>query len=133
MDTAEALAARLRANPEDHDAYLALKALYWSQNDYGSLANLIAGWAAWVPDDRAASEAYAELGQLLAQQLQDPAQAENCYLEALRRDVTNVQAADGLEALLEAAGDHGKQIEFLQQRLQLLARAEVSPKELALL
>ena len=43
MDTAEALAARLRGNPEDHEAYLALKALYARNGEYGSLANLIAG------------------------------------------------------------------------------------------
>ena len=125
------LAARLRGNPEDHEAYLALKALYFRQGEYGSLANLIAGWAAWVSDDRAASDAYAEVGTLLAQHLGDPVQAEGCYLEALRRDPLNAIASDALEALWSASGDHGKHIDFLQQRIQTLSQLGVPSSTLA--
>ena len=63
METAEVLAARLRSNPADQEAYEALKALYRNPRRPGSLVNLIAGWAGWVPDDRAASSAYIEVAR----------------------------------------------------------------------
>src|SRR6188474_994125 len=104
MDNAEALAARLRENPEDFQAYEALKALYRRSGDIASLANLIAGWAGWVADETASSEAFREVGDLLAGPLADMQRAEEYYLEALRRDPRNLAALDALEAALVAAG-----------------------------
>lgn len=132
MEDAEALSARLRANPADHEAYLALKTLYFHQGDYGSLANLIAGWAGWVQDDRAASRAYVEVADLMARQLGDGAQAESYYAEALRRDPLSVAASEGLQALWDTLGEHGKLVEFLQQRLQVLAEHGAPAPEIAL-
>src|SRR5262245_30544074 len=133
MDTAEALAARLRGNPADHEAYLALKSLYWNQGDYGSLANLIVGWAGWVSDDRIASTAFAEVAELLAAQLGDSARAESYYVEALRRDPLNGAASDSLQSLWEQLGEHTKLAEFLQQQVQGLARLGAPPAHLAVI
>ena len=76
MDTADALAARLRANPADQVAFAALRTHYEQQHDYASLANLIAGWAGWVEDDQAASAGFAEVADLLAGPLADPVRGE---------------------------------------------------------
>jgi len=110
MDSVEALAERLRSNPADREAYQSLRALYRSHGDYGSLANLVAGWAAWVGDDHAAAAAYVEVGDVLAQQLGDAAQAEGFYLEALRRDPLCVAGFDALDALLENQGDFDDEV-----------------------
>jgi tetratricopeptide (TPR) repeat protein len=132
MDNADALAARLRANPADHEAYQALKTLYFHQGDFGSLANLIAGWAGWVPDDHSASRAYVEVADVLVQHLGDHAQAESCYLEALRRDPLNAAASESLQALWEAAGEHAKIAELLQHELETLPQHGAPSSQLAL-
>jgi tetratricopeptide (TPR) repeat protein len=131
METAEVLAARLRSNPADLEAYESLKALYRSHGDVASLVNLIAGWAGWVPDDAAASAAYLEVADLLAHEVGDPAQAEAYYLEATRRDPLNTAASDAIEALWEAHGQFPKLAEFLQDQVQVLARLGAGPKQLA--
>jgi tetratricopeptide (TPR) repeat protein len=133
METIEALAARLRTNPADSEAYLALKTLYREQGDHGSLANLIAGWAGWVGDDRAASSAYLEVGDVLAQQLCDLTQAEAFYLEALRRDPLNFGACEALHVLWEGQGEYNKLSDFLHEQLQALGNHGASPKQLAVL
>ncbi len=133
MQTVEALVARLRNNPADREAYEILKGLYWQQGDYASLANLIAGWAGWVSDDRAASSAYLEVADLLAHKLADPAQAERFYQEALRRDPINLAACDALCSLWEGQNQHERLAAFLQDQLQLLAEHGAAPKQLAVL
>ena len=129
MDTAEALAARLRANPADQAAFTALRAHYEQHRDYASLANLIAGWAGWVADDQAASAGFAEVGDLLSGPLADPQRAEEYYLEAVRRDAENIGALEALQSMWEGVGEHGRVLELLQQqldRLVMLPNAERS-------
>src|SRR5262249_4160731 len=96
------------------------------------LANLIAGWAGWVSDDRASAEAYVEVGDVLAQHLGDAGQAESFYLEALRRDALNLTASDALLTLWEGLGAFERLAEFFEPQLQLLAQYGVPGKELAL-
>jgi tetratricopeptide (TPR) repeat protein len=133
MRTAEALAARLRANPADLEAYEALKSLYRSQGDLASFVNLVAGWAGWVSDDRAASRAYVEVADVLGQQLGEVAQAETFYFEALRRDPLSVAASDALQSLWESQNDFAKLAEFLQEQVQALARVGAPQRQLAVL
>ena len=133
METAEALAARLRANPGDRAAFAALRAHYEQQGDYASLANLLAGWAGWVTDDRAASDAMVEVADLLASTLQDPARAEEYYIEAARRDAENLAAVEALQALWEASQQHARVLELLQQQLDRLAAVPNSQRTSALL
>src|SRR5207248_8130972 len=112
----EVLAERLRSNPADQDAYATLKRLYRSQGDFASLINLIAGWAGWVADPHASSTAYAEVGDLLAQELGDAERAESFYQEALRRSPMNGRASDALLALWEAQGNQARMAEHLQEQ-----------------
>jgi tetratricopeptide (TPR) repeat protein len=133
METAEVLAARLRSNPADYEAYEALKAFYRSHGDMASLVNLIAGWAGWVPDDRAASRAYMEVADVLSQQLGDLAQAETFYVEALRRDPLNVAASEAAQSLWESQGQHSRLAEYLQEHVQTLSRLGAPVKQLAVL
>src|SRR5690349_8955432 len=133
MDDVDALAGRLRANPADREAYQALKALYRTQQDYGSLANLVAGWAAWVPDDRAAAAAYVEIGDILAQHLGEQSQAEAYYLEALKRDPLNAGASEALQVLWESQGAFVRVADFLQEQLATLAQLGAPARQLAAL
>ena len=52
---AEQLIARLRANPDDLDAFHALKAHYQRVGDAPSLINLLEGWAKRSPDGPASA------------------------------------------------------------------------------
>lgn len=131
METAEALADRLRANPDDRAAFAALRAHYEQLGDYGSLANLLAGWAGWVSDQRAASDALVEVGDLLASTLQDPARAEEYYLEAAQRDPENLAAIEALQNLWEASQQHVRVVELLQQQLDRLAAVPNSQRSSA--
>ncbi|MFI5309216.1 MAG: tetratricopeptide repeat protein, partial [Polyangiales bacterium] len=133
METVEALAARLRSNPADREAFQSLKALYRQRGDFASLANLIAGWAGWVPDDRAAAAAYVEVGDLLGSELRDSTQAQTFYLEALRRDPTNLGACDALHGLWEADRQFQKLAELLHNQIDLHSRQGTAPKQLAVL
>jgi tetratricopeptide (TPR) repeat protein len=133
MDTVQALTARLRSNPADSEAFQHLKALYRQGSDFASLANLIAGWAGWVSDDRAAASAYVEVGDLLASEMQDTAQAETFYQEALRRDPANLAACDALHGIWEARGEFGRLAELLQEQIELHAQQATAPKQLAVL
>ena len=133
MRNAEALTAKLRANPADQEAYEELKALYRSQGDFASLVNLIAGWAGWSTDDRASSRAYIEVADLLAHQLAETAQAESFYLEALRRDPLSVAGSEALQTLWETQGEFAKLGDFLQDQVQLLSRLGAPHKQIAVL
>ncbi|MDH5675174.1 MAG: hypothetical protein OEZ06_23815 [Myxococcales bacterium] len=133
MESAEALAARLRDNPADADAYERLKAAYRQRGDHASLANLLSGWASWTPDAEGASRALAEVGDLLSQHLGDLEQAEAHYLEALRRYPYNTDASEALQTLWERQGDYHKLTNFLQEQLQSLTDLGVAASELAAL
>ena len=133
MDPAEELAARLRENPADQQAYESLKEIYRSRGDHASLVNLIAGWAGWSPDDGAASRAYLEVGDLLYHELRDAPQAEAFYRESLARDGTNLDASEALQALLEAGEDWQKLTDFLQEQVQTLPALGAPPSDLAVL
>src|SRR5258708_3359242 len=103
-DYADGLAQRLAGNPHDLEAYRALHDYYRDAADYASLANLVAGLAGYTRDDRVASAAYQEVAELLEQRLNDPKRAEGFYRKALQRAPTNVEASEGLQALLERGG-----------------------------
>src|SRR5262245_54193535 len=133
MDNVEALTARLRANPADWDAYQALKTTYQRLGDYGSLANLIAGWAGWVADPRLASEAYLEVGDVLAVRLGDLGQAESYYLQALQHDALNLGALEQLQALLEGQAQYAKVQGLLEQHAHALAQLGAPTKHIAVL
>lgn len=131
--TVDALSERLRNHPGDLRAYEQLKTLYRRQGDFGSLVNLIAGWAGWTPDARAASRGYQEVAEVLEQQLADPEQAQRFYQEAIARDPLNIDASEALQALWERAGDYHALTEFLQEHLQTLQHAGAESRQLAIL
>ena len=54
---ADELIARLRRNPDDHEAFRALGDLYRQVGDFASLANLLEGWAGRSQDARRAAQA----------------------------------------------------------------------------
>ncbi len=121
--TAEDLRARLRANPNDHEAFQALRAHYQRRSDYASLANLLEGWANRSPDPRASSQAFFEAAELVGHYLGDSARSISLYERALERNPRHTQASERLLAAVEATGDTMRLLELLQRRSASLARA----------
>ena len=69
--TAQDLIARLRRNPQDSEAFAALRAHYQRVGDYASLANLLEGWAGQARDAVAGAHALHEAGELVLGALAD--------------------------------------------------------------
>jgi tetratricopeptide (TPR) repeat protein len=133
METLQLLAARLRSNPADDEAYQGLKAHYHAQGDLDSLVALITDWAQWVPDARAAGVAYVEAGDLLLARASDQERAEAFYVEALERDPFNFAAIEGVLALARAQHRNEEAAEFLNAQLAKLASLGATAKQLAFL
>jgi tetratricopeptide (TPR) repeat protein len=131
MSTADALVARLRANPRDRAAYDALKAAYRQAGDTGALAQLVNDWAAGCEDAREASAAYVEVAGLILQEMGDTANAEEFYAEALQRWPRNKDAALALQRMWELEEDYARVADFLREHAETLEAHGAPPDEIA--
>lgn len=131
----EKLEARLRRDPNDIQAYEALKKLYRSRNDAGSLSDLIVGYAGRQQsiNPAEASRAYREGAEIALQSLNDAFRAADLYQHALQCNPLNIDAAEELNALLERQGDFQKQAMFLEELHTTLRAKRADPTYLALL
>ena len=120
---AEQLIARLRANPDDLDAFHALKAHYQRVGDAPSLINLLEGWAKRSPDGPASATALHEAAELALESVGDAGRAQTLLEKALERDPMHADAARRLADMLEQAGDTRRLLEHLQRRAATLARS----------
>lgn len=132
-DVADALAQRLAHNPGDAEAYRALCAHYRTVSDFASLANLIAGYAAFTPNDQEAGRAYHEVAEILDHSLHDDRRAEGFYRRALQRDPRNLQASEGLQGLLSRTGRLAELTELITAQLETLVQQQADPRDVALL
>ncbi len=132
-DVADALANRLAQNPGDREAYRALCEHYRAEGDVASLANLIAGFASFTKDDQEGSRAYQEVARLLEDSLGDERRAEGFFRRAVQRDPQNLEAAEGLQALLARSGRLPELTALVTGQLETLERQNADPRDLAVL
>lgn len=128
---AEELIARLQRNPDDGDAYAALRAHYRDRRDYASLANLLDGWAERAGDRQAAAQAFFEAGEIVRSYLGDRGRAITLYQRSLTRDPVYLDSSRRLQGMFEEVGDTRRLLEVLEQRVDALARASADPRHVA--
>ncbi|HEX2676887.1 MAG TPA: hypothetical protein VHM19_09610, partial [Polyangiales bacterium] len=128
MDSiAEQLVNRLRRDPNDTQAYEALKAHYQSSGDFASLTNLIEGWAGFQTSTAMASEAYLEAARVARHGGGDDERVRALYQRAVDADPENQEATLELIGFLEAGGDPNALAEFLDGHLRTIETLEVPP------
>jgi len=115
---ADELIARLRRNPDDYQAFVALRAHYHQLGDWPSLVNLLEGWAGRAPDGRAAAQAFFEAADLALGALGDRARGTSLYERALERNPGHIDAYTRLEAIAEEFGDLRRVAEVLERRAE---------------
>lgn len=125
------LIARLRRNPEDTEAFRALRSSYEQSQDFASLANLLEGWAARQSMPNASADAFCEAADVIDQRLGDTARAVRALQHALRRFPTHAGAAQRLQPLLETQGRLDELTQILDQHARALAEHGVDPKRIA--
>jgi hypothetical protein len=119
-EIAEQLASRLEANPNDVQAYEALKAHYLRTQDLASLTNLIAGWAGYQSDAHKASRGYFEASRVVAQA--EPAHERRLALlrQAVALDAGYEDALQDLIVLLPRIRDEQTLLGFLEEHVQTM-------------
>ncbi|MCC6877221.1 MAG: hypothetical protein IT378_23145, partial [Sandaracinaceae bacterium] len=130
--TAQELIARLRRNPNDADAFHALRGHYQRIGDYASLANLLEGWAGRATDPAAAAAAFFEAGELVLGALNDRERAIRIYERGLATDPRHTDTFGRLRGLFEEAGETRRQADLLEHHAEALSRAGGAPREVAL-
>jgi tetratricopeptide (TPR) repeat protein len=128
---AEQLIERLRRNPDDADAFAALRAHYHHRGDFASLTNLLEGWAQRCPDGRAASSAFREAADLCAAYLNDRERTIALYERAVEHNPLAMEASNRLEELYEESGDGRRLLDLLERRVEALAAADADPRHVA--
>ncbi|MEZ4337143.1 MAG: hypothetical protein R3B82_10990 [Sandaracinaceae bacterium] len=131
--TAQELIARLRRNPNDSEAFGALRAHYQRIGDYASLANLLEGWAGRSRDPSAAAHAIYEAGELVLGALADRERAVRMYQRALSLDPRHQDSFLRLRSLFEDSGETRRLAELLEKQGAALASAGADPRDVALL
>jgi tetratricopeptide (TPR) repeat protein len=119
---AEQLVNRLQSDPNDAEAYEALKSHYREANDAPSLTNLIAGWAAYQRDRHQASRGYFEASQVVATFAPQHQRRVTLLRKAVDRDIEFREAVLELVSLLEKLGDEHALAEFLDHHLRSLEK-----------
>src|SRR5688500_3042863 len=120
--TAQELIARLRRNPDDSDAFAALRAHYQRSADYASLANLLEGWAGRARDKGAGAHALYEAGELVLGALADRERAIKIYERALTIEPRHQDAFLRLRGLFEDAGEMRRLAELLERQAAALTK-----------
>lgn len=134
MDSAaQELIARLRRNPEDAEAFGALRAHYQRIGDYASLANLLEGWAGRARDPSAAAQALFEAGELVLGVLADRERAIRMYERALATEPRHQDAFLRLRALFEDAEDARRLADLLERQGAALSKLGADARDVALL
>ncbi|MGE0790982.1 MAG: hypothetical protein AB7S26_35250 [Sandaracinaceae bacterium] len=131
--TAQDLIGRLRRNPDDADAFAALRAHYQRIGDYASLANLLEGWAGRSRDPRAAAHAMFEAGELVLGALSDRERAVRMYERALAIDPRHQDAFLRLRGLYEDTADTRRLAELLERHGAALTKVGADPRDVALI
>jgi tetratricopeptide (TPR) repeat protein len=131
--TAQDLVARLRRNPEDSEAFGALRAHYQRTGDYASLANLLEGWAGRARDKGAGAHALYEAGELVLGALADRERAVKMYERALLLEPRHQDAYLRLRGLFEEQNEMRRLAELLERQAVALQKAGADARDVALL
>jgi tetratricopeptide (TPR) repeat protein len=129
--TTRALIERLRDDPEDASAYERLRAHYLADGDLASAANLIEGWGARRDDPVAASQAYVDAAQIVAEIPDETARFVSLLELALTLHPPHVRANELLHRHFVDRADADGWIQSLEQRRDNLARAGRHRSEIA--
>ena len=129
--TAQDLIQRLRRNPDDSEAFAALRAHYHRQGDFASLVNLLEGWAARHADGGHASAAFYEAGEIVRTYMHDRGRAMSLYERALDRNGLHMDASIRLQEMLEELGEHRRLLDLLERRAEALTQANADPRHVA--
>jgi tetratricopeptide (TPR) repeat protein len=128
---AEALIQRLRTQPDNVEAYEALKSHYHFANDFASLANLVEGWAGRQSDARTSADAFHEAARTVSYYLEDQHRAADLLENALDRAPDHTEAGADLERLLEALSETQANVRSLERRARRFAAADADPIAIA--
>jgi tetratricopeptide (TPR) repeat protein len=128
---ADDLIARLRRNPDDYGAFVALRAHYHQQGDWPSLVNLLEGWATRATDPRAASQAFYEAADLAVGALGDHARGVALYERTLERNPAHAEAYLRLEAIARESGDLQQLAGVLERRAEAMVQGGADPRATA--
>lgn len=131
--TAQGLIARLQRNPDDAEAFAALRAHYVRIGDYPALANLLEGWAGRAREPAACAHALYEAAELVLGALSDRERAIHLYERALTTHPLHADAFLRLRSLLDPATQARRLVELLGRRASALEGAGADARELALL
>jgi tetratricopeptide (TPR) repeat protein len=125
---AEQLVSRLETDPNDTQAYEALKAHYREVHDPASLTNLVAGWAAYQSDPHKASRGYYEAAQVVATVAPQHERRVELLRKAVEHDVVYRDAVLALAELLEKYRDDQALAEFLDQHLRSMEKQKLETR-----
>ncbi|HEY2732575.1 MAG TPA: hypothetical protein VGI70_01250, partial [Polyangiales bacterium] len=121
MDSlAEQLAGRLQADPNDAEAYDALKSHYRETGDVASLANLIEGWAAYQTDPARSSQGFFEAAQIAASTGKHATRQRELLKRAIEVDPFHREAVLAIVALVAEQEDAHALAEFLDHHLRTM-------------
>lgn len=119
-EIAEQLASRLEADPNDVQAYEALKQHYLRTQDLASLTNLIARWAAYQTDPYRASRGYYDASRVIAKAEPDHERRLALLRKAVALDTSYRSALQDLMELLPRIRDQQTLAGFLEEHLQTM-------------
>lgn len=131
-EIARQLVARLGGDPNDADAYEALKQHYQYAGDLDALATLLESWAATEGREAVeAGQAYAEAADAVLRGGGDRERAKQLFRGALQMDATRLEAAERLQELLENGQEFQELAEFLDAYARALDESGVDPARAA--
>ncbi len=128
---AEDLIARLRRNPEDSQAFAALRAHYQRIGDWASMVNLLEGWAARSPDPSASSGAFYEAAEIAFRYMNATGRSASLLERALERNPLYMDASVRLADLYQTTGDDRRLLDVLERRAAALTGANADPRHIA--
>jgi golgin subfamily B member 1 len=129
----EHLIGRLREDPNDLEAYSALRNIFSQQNDFRSLSQLIENWALNARDKEESSRAFFESAEIVLHKLNDLDRTENLLRQAIHENPLNSDACELLISLLEGRMDFEKIVDFLDNLINVLKSINAYRSYVALL
>ncbi|MBN1652386.1 MAG: hypothetical protein JXA30_01275 [Deltaproteobacteria bacterium] len=129
----EQFLSRLRDNPNDEEAYSALRSAYIQQEDFFSLSHLMENWATNAIDRTESSQGFFEAAEIALNDLNDPERTETLLQRAIQQNPLNSAASERLMTFLEGRAEFAKLVEFLDNLIEVLTSTNADSTYLALL
>ncbi|HEX9295928.1 MAG TPA: protein kinase, partial [Polyangiaceae bacterium] len=111
--------AILAINPNHEPALSGICSVYQKAQQWSDLASTLLHRAEVAPSSAAARNLVAEAAELFEKKLSDASRARELYEKVLAEDATHPAAGDGLERILENAGDFEALVKMLEERAEI--------------